>query len=118
MSEHASSHVFSKSPAEVIAQALARHPWNSYHRAAHGEHGFGAACGVCRGDLEALANVAVDALAGAGQVIVPAAYIAVALTSPVELTTAQDLRDHVHARDELLAAARAVLAEEVDRDSR
>lgn len=105
-------------PAEVIAQALAIHPWNSYPRAAHGEHNYDSACGVCRGDLEALANVAVHALAEAGRVLVPAAYVVAALMSPVELTTAQDLRDHVHARDELLAAARAVLSEEADRDSR
>ncbi|MFG1683529.1 hypothetical protein ACGFNP_25395 [Nonomuraea sp. NPDC049269] len=71
---------------------------------------------VCAGvpmsgsEAEDAARIAVDALAGAGKVVVPAAYIPVALTSPVELTSAQDLRDHIHARDELLAAARAVLA--------
>ena len=53
-------------PAEMVASALAAHPWNSYPRSAHRDHEFDSGCAVCKGDVEALANVAVYALTDAG----------------------------------------------------
>lgn len=88
-------------PAEVIAQALSRHPWNSYPHAAHREHNFDSACGVCRGDVEALANVALYALAGAGMVAV----------SAEDLRTYLDRGTDLKAEAEALRRLRAALPE-------
>ena len=61
---------------QAAVEALGAHPWNSYPHAAHREHTFDSACMVCRADLEPIARVileaAVDALAGAGLVVVSA----------------------------------------------
>jgi hypothetical protein len=61
---------------QAAAEALGAHRWNSYPRAAHREHNFDSACMVCRANLEPITRVvleaAVDALAGAGQVVVSA----------------------------------------------
>ncbi|MER7361891.1 hypothetical protein [Nonomuraea wenchangensis] len=55
-----------KIPTEAVraaADALAAHPWNSYPHAAHREHNFDSACGVCSADLEPVARVVAEAVA-------------------------------------------------------
>ncbi|MFI6296816.1 hypothetical protein ACIBEJ_34865 [Nonomuraea sp. NPDC050790] len=58
-------------PAELIAQALDSHLWDSTSRyAAHKDHNYYGACGVCRGDVEMIAGALLHALAAAGMVVV------------------------------------------------
>src|ERR1043166_4986611 len=48
---------------QAAVEALGARPWNSYPRAAHREHNFDSACAVCRGDVEPIARVILEAAA-------------------------------------------------------
>lgn len=104
-------------PAEAIEAALREHLVLRLTPSAIEQAQRGHPLWLSGAQAEDAARIAVDALKAAallpdeGQVVVSAAYIVVALTSPIELDKAQDLADHIHARDELLAAARAALPE-------
>ena len=66
-------------------------------------------------EADLVGQAAVDALAGAGRITVSAADVVAALAHPAGLTRAAEYATHLHAKDRLLAAARAVLPEEADR---
>ncbi|WP_433520113.1 hypothetical protein ACQP2T_63980 (plasmid) [Nonomuraea sp. CA-143628] len=101
-------------PAEVIEAALREHFKLCLKPSAIEQAQRGHRLYLSGAQAEDAARIVVDALAGAGLVVVSAEDIIDALSAVTAVSTGQTFAAHLHAKDRLLAAARAALPEEAD----